>query len=285
MANFSFVILRSKPNSEGKFQIKMRVNHNSVVKYVNTKIFVKENEFKDGFVVRTPDREFLNTQLRKIYNTYFDRYNHIDYADMLSCSQLITLLKEGGENKNRTFDDIYDEYISTMDETRAKSIKLYELASRKFSEFCGKGFILAHLTPVRVNNYITHLTKCNLSSTAINIYLTLLKVVVNYAEKMQYVEFSVNPFVTAKIPSAKKRDTYITVEQLRRIRDAHIDSYNVNACRDIFMLTYYLAGMNLIDMIQYDFRRTDEIDYVRTKTRNTKNGENLAHPIYQVIDD
>ena len=274
MANFSFIILKSKQNSDGNFQIKLRVYHNSEVKYVNTGICVKKNELNNGWVVKRPDREFLNTQLRKIYNTYFDRYNKVEYADMLSCSQLISLLKEGGENKNRTFDDIYEEYVSQMDATRAKSIKLYNLASRKFSEFCGEGFILAHLTPIRVNNYITYLKNTKLSPTSINIYITLLKVIVNYAVKMQYVEFSVDPFVTAKVPSAKKRDTYITVEQLRRIRDAEIDKYNVRTCRDIFMLTYYLAGMNLVDMLQYDFRKTDEVDYVRMKTRNTKAGEN-----------
>lgn len=35
--------------------------------------------------------------------------------------------------------------------------------------------------------------------------------------------------------------------------------------RDIFMLTYYLAGMNLVDMLDYDFRNTDEIYYVRKR--------------------
>lgn len=42
------------------------------------------------------------------------------------------------------------------------------------------------------------------------------------------------------------------------------------------MLTYYLAGMNLVDMLAYDFR-TDEINYIRTKTRNTKTGIILHH--------
>ena len=35
---------------------------------------------------------------------------------------------------------------------------------------------------------------------------------------MRYVEYKVDPFITATIPSAKKRDTYITVEQLKIIQ-------------------------------------------------------------------
>lgn len=70
---------------------------------------------------------------------------------------------------------------------------------------------------------------------------------------MRYVEYKVAPFITASIPSAKKRDTHITVEQLKIIRDMVPDKYNVSVVRDIFMLTYYLAGMNLVDMLAYDF--------------------------------
>ena len=40
------------------------------------------------------------------------------------------------------------------------------------------------------------------------------------------------------------------------------------------MLTYYLAGMNLVDILAYDFR-TDEINYIRKKTKNTKEGDSL----------
>lgn len=92
---------------------------------------------------------------------------------------------------------------------------------------------------------------------------------------MRYVEYKVDPFITASIPSAKKRDTHITVEQLKIIRDMVPDKYNVSVVRDIFMLTYYLAGMNLVDMLAYDFR-TNMVDYIRIKTRNTKDGDRLT---------
>ena len=91
---------------------------------------------------------------------------------------------------------------------------------------------------------------------------------------MKYVEYKVDPFITAKIPSAKKRETQITIEEIITIRDIELPHYNLNVTRDIFMLTYYLAGMNLVDMLDYDFR-TDEINYIRKKTRNTKDGDSI----------
>ena len=91
---------------------------------------------------------------------------------------------------------------------------------------------------------------------------------------MRYVTYDIDPFITARIPSAQKRETQITVEELKTIRDANLEHYNLNVTRDIFMLTYYLAGMNLVDILAYDFR-TDEINYIRKKTKNTKEGDSL----------
>jgi integrase len=36
------------------------------------------------------------------------------------------------------------------------------------------------------------------------------------------------------------------------------------------MLSYYLAGINLIDLLSYDFRNKKIMEYIRTKTRNKK---------------
>ena len=88
---------------------------------------------------------------------------------------------------------------------------------------------------------------------------------------MRYVTYDIDPFITARIPSAQKRETQITVEELKTIRDANLEHYNLNVTRDIFMLTYYLAGMNLVDILAYDFR-TDEINYIRKDQKHQRGG-------------
>lgn len=41
---------------------------------------------------------------------------------------------------------------------------------------------------------------------------------------------------------------------------------------DIFMLIYYFVGMNLVDMLDYNFKNIDEVNYIRRKIRNIKEG-------------
>lgn len=278
MANLFITIVPTKVLANGQHKIRIAVSHNWDTRYIPTNIVIDSlNEFKNGKIVKRSDKELLNAKLKRIYDTYYERCESIEYADSLTCTQLIKIITSpiNGE-QHRKFEDIVEEFLSQIDEDdREKTHKLYKLAAKHFIRFTGPGALMEHITPIRINNYLTHLRKSKLSPTSIKIYITLLKVIINYAIKMRYVEYKVDPFVTASIPSAKKRDTHITVEQLKIIRDMVPNQYNVSVVRDIFMLTYYLAGMNLVDMLAYDFR-TDIVDYIRIKTRNTKDGDRLT---------
>lgn len=261
----------------GKHTIRVAVCQNGKTRYIPTKFSVNdEKDFRNGKVIKGNDKDIINMKIRRELNRYEERCENIPYIDTLTCSQLVAILKSPvmGE-KHRTIDDVREEFLQQIDEgERAKSHKLYKLAVDKFADFAGHSSLMEQITPVRINSYIMYLNKSKLSPTSVNIYITLLKVFINYAVKNRYVEYEVNPFITAKIPRAKKRDTFITVEQVKRIRDARIGEHNLSVVRDIFMLTYYLAGMNLVDILDYDFRHMDVVDYVRRKTRNTKEGEN-----------
>lgn len=277
MATFSVVILPAKKMANNKHKIRIMVSHNSQTRYIVTDITLNSiDELKNGRVVKRDDKDILNLKIKKLFDMYFGRYMEIETADALTCTQLIKMISKPllGE-KHRKVEDVVDEYLSQIDkDDREKSHKLYKLAANKFLEFTGPGSLMEHITPIRINQYIIYLTKSKLSSTTINIYITLLKVIINYAIKMKYVNYEVDPFVTAKIPAAKKRETQITVDELKAIRDTDFSAYNLNVTRDIFMLTYYLAGMNLVDMLSYNFKN-EQIEYVRKKTAHTKDGDSL----------
>lgn len=260
-----------------KHTIRIAVSHNGKTRYIPTMYSVdSEKDFRNGKVIKGNDKDFVNMKLRRELNRYEERCENIPYIDTLTCSQLVSILKSPvmGE-KHRTIGEVCEEFLGQIDEEdRAKSYKLYKLAVGKFVDFAGEASLMEQITPVRINAYVMYLNKSKLSQTSVNIYITLLKVFINYAVKNRYVEYEVNPFITAKVPRSKKRDTFITVEQVRMIRDSYPDTHSLCVLRDIFMLTYYLAGMNLVDILEYDFRHADVMDFVRKKTRNTKEGEN-----------
>ena len=239
----------------GKHKIRIALSHNLATRYIPTNIIIDaENEFKNGKVVKRPDKDILNAQLKKIYDMYYERCMKIEYANTLTCTQLIKMITKPitGE-RNRKFEDIVEEFLSQIDEEdQTKTYKLYKLAANRFLQFTGPSSLMEHITPVRINNYLNSLKREKLSGTTINIYTTLLKVIINYAIKMRYVEYKVDPFVTAKIPSSRKRDTYITVEQLKKIRDMEPRKYNESvSCYNT--LTRKLDTLKKIADIKHDF--------------------------------
>lgn len=70
----------------------------------------------------------------------------------------------------------------------------------------------------------------------------------------------------------------LTIDELKTIRDMEIPKYNIGIVRDIFMLSYYLGGINLIDMLDIDFRK-DRIEYYRRKTKNKKTVKVKPHSL------
>ena len=280
MANFFITIVPTLKLKNGKHTIRIAVTHSGQTRYIPTDVVIdNDSEFKNGKIVKRPDKTALNLKLIKTLNTYEERAERIQYIDVLSCSQLVQMLKGPaiGE-KHRTFADIANEFLSQIDDTENKnSHRLYNQIIKRYLAYAGEQTIMEQITPLRINDYIRTLQKTKLSQTSINIYITHLKVIINYAKKLRYVNFEVDPFITAKIPPAKKRDTFITVEQVRRIRDAELTTHNMYVLRDIFMLTYYLAGMNLVDILEYNFMNKTEIKYIRKKTRNTKEGDSVVN--------
>ena len=89
----------------------------------------------------------------------------------------------------------------------------------------------------------------------------------NISRKM--CKYEDDPFEYVQLPSANVREFNLTIDELKAIRDLNAPKYNIMVARDIFMLSYYLEGMNLVDILQVDFRKP-YIEYYRTKTKNKK---------------
>ena len=62
---------------------------------------------------------------------------------------------------------------------------------------------------------------------------------------MNYVSYSIHPFVLFKMPASNVRELDLSIDELKRIRDVRLLKPSLSMVRDIFMLTYYLGGINL----------------------------------------
>ena len=154
------------------------------------------------------------------------------------------------------------------DRSKKKTALLYRTALDKcveFSEGAPLGFdTITYSWLVRFQSWMT---QCGLSQNTQVIYFQCIRKVFNEAINEEIIPMDTYPFRKFKFRKERTRKRSLTIDQLRRLRDypclPQYDEY-----RDMFMLIFYLGGINMIDLA-YAERITDDgyIDYRREKTR------------------
>lgn len=273
MAIINSTIFKNKPLKNGKFMVYISVAHQSVTKFITTGIEIDgEHQLKNNRIIKHPNSELLTIKLRNIIDRYEHELLEID-SSIYSCSELVSFLKhKKSAIRGNTITSTLESYITTLD--RPKSIKAYTLAVSRFTKHMKGDAVLSAITPHDIQSYHNKLMDDKVSPTTINIYMTQLKIIIDYAKKLKIVKYKVDPFEVYKKPQSAIRDLDISVNEIRRIRDLKTDIYPLKVTRDIFMLGYYLAGINITDLIDYNFKGKKQIQYVRKKTEHTKTGNN-----------
>lgn len=266
MATLNAVILPAKVLKGGLHKVRISLAHNATTRYLPTSIMVNSvSEFKNGRVVKRADASILNTKLRGIIQKYQDMIDSIEYIDGMTCSEVIYILKNFKTTKNLTLGDIYKEYIETSDikdSTKAD----YKIKWNKIKTHISESFLISNISRATIINFDTFLRK-ELNDSSRLMYMGFLSTLIKYAIKCGYVQYKIYPFNGYKWPAYEIGDTWLSVDEIKAIRDVSSDNPNIMLCRDIFMLSYYLGGINIVDLLNIDFNKNkDNIKYIRTKT-------------------
>lgn len=273
MVTINATLIKGKTRKSGRSTVYISVAHKGVTKFITSGIEVDgEYQLVNNKIIRCQDAELLSLKLKSIIDRYEKEIMDID-TNLYSCEEIVGILKHKGKKKfGNTIVSVLDIYTESLE--RPKSIRLYTLSVKRFTKFMGGDVSLSAITTHDIQRYHNRLMSDNVSSTTINIYMTLLKIIIDHAIKLKMVKYNVHPFEVYKKPQSSIRDLDISVKELRRIRDLETDNYALRVTKDIFMLSYYLAGMNIADMLEYNFKGKKQIQYIRKKTEHTKTGNN-----------
>ncbi len=270
MAVLNAVIVPAKALTNGRHKIRISVAHNGETRYIVTSIIIdSENEFKNGRIVKRPDASILNTKIRGILQQYQTTLDEIGYINGLTCSEVVFQLKNAENYKHRTLLSIYNEYMETA-RIKPKTINCYKSIWSTISKHLDSKLLVEHITYgtiLGLEKYLHEERKLKPSSVRIN--LLFLYVLINYAKKCGYVYYRKDPFNGYELPPRGIRESWLSVEEIKKVRDIEITKPNLQKCRDLFMLSYYLGGINAADLVRINFKeQSDTIHYIRKKTED-----------------
>lgn len=273
MTTLKLAVVPAKVLKNGKHKIRIAIGHKRVTKYLVTRFVVDSpDNLQDGQVVNVPDASRINVKLRNLLNAYEDALDRIN-ANSYTCAQLVDYLSNIRQGST-TFADAADSYIADLiKEGRRSTADLYRRTCNYFADFTGRNLMLEGVTPRTVKDFDLHLRDRGLNPVTRGTHLVHIKAIINRAIRDKKVVYYTHPFEYYEKPEGNVRELDISVEDVRRIRDADVKEKSLRVGRDLFMLSYYLGGINLVDLMQINFKGRITIEYVRQKSKNTKRGD------------
>lgn len=275
MATLSIGFIKSKPNTDGSFPLKIVINALSKSAYISTRYRIDSlKQWKDGKVVKHPDADYINKQLKKLLWEYEAIYDAMPNPNVPAAEIRQYLISQ--HRKSDSLKDYAEAYIERLEKEGRKSYAQNMGYTLKYLIECfNECMKLQQFTPTTLTMFEKHLREGGSSDTTINIRMSHLKALLNAAANDGVVEYKVFPFRNYKIPAKAVRDICISKGELRRLREAEFSGVSERrhtVARDLFMLSFYFAGINLTDLM--DARLDgDTIIFVRKKTAAKKQGE------------
>lgn len=276
MATLKLTIFKAKVLKNGKHKIRIALCHKGETCYILTRYLIdSENQFKNGLIQKRPDASMMNMHLRSLLNAYQEKLNEVQNQSMYTCRQLKDIISRNVRtSESSTFKSVSTEYIKELIlDGRDKYASIIRLSEKYFCEFLRGDIALMDITPELIAGFSKFLkrNKC-LSVATEGTVMRHIKVIINQGVKRRMVNYSVHPFIDYIIPASPVREIDISLEAFNRIRLATPKEKKYHVAHDLFCLSFYLRGINLIDLLQIDFRDTEVLEYVRTKTKNTAIG-------------
>lgn len=285
MATLKLTIFKAKVLKDGRHKIRIAVCHKQETCYIVTRFIIDNlSQFKDGQVVKRADASIINTKLRSMMNDLQNKLDEINHQSLYSCKQIKDMLVSELDSRgkqNVTYQKACSDFITDLkSEGRESYAVLIERSCRYFTEFTRGEIPMSDITPNMIEGFSRYLkTKRNIGNTTIGMMMSQIKAVINRNINSGYVRYDIHPFVNKKIPKSPVREVDISLESLNMIRESTPKEKKYIVARDVFMLSFYLGGMNLIDIMNTRFIN-DKVDYVRIKTRlKTETEQHCLLPI------
>lgn len=268
MPTLSLTVLPAKALKDGRNKVRISIAHNSTTRYIVTDVVINSpREWKNGQIVKRDDAAYLNTKLRKKLDEVQRAIDDIQYIEGLSCAEIIEAVTSRKRQACHTLRSAFEEMMEVAD-TKPSTSKIYTYVFNSITRFIPETTKVASLSPLAVKRYIK--ARSDLSQSSLQLHVCLLGRILNYCQQNRYTDFRTLPTSRCIKQTTVVRQSWLTPDQVRFIRDYRSSEKWCERFRDLFMLTYYLGGINTADLCSINFNECSKtIKYVRKKTERT----------------
>lgn len=294
MPTFKTVIHPRYKKADGVFRVKIRITHNKQSRYIQTCYYASSSEVNEKFDFKRGTSYVRDTmpiidEYRKICNKCADK------IETMNVDQIVELIKNYKEDENFKLDFIAfgRRHIQQLrDNDHKGNADMYQCALNAFVRFLRRNKIdINKITSRVVKQFITFLENekpragHKKGRRSPSLYCATLKALHNVAkaeyndEDIGVIRIPLSPFSRTKVPPIPRTEKKpMTLEQLRAVFNVPDDDtfqrrgdYNIrNLGRDIGLLSFFLIGINTVDLYNCTGIQNGRLIYNRTKTKNRR---------------
>jgi hypothetical protein len=288
MATFKAVVYADNKKKDGTYNVKIRITHKRQTRKLSTNTFVSSVDITKNLNIKNQN---IKDNLKDLIDKYYGYVSDVGcIADAMTVDEIVKYIKERTENeytgKNRSvsFFGYADKMIGRMcSEGRRSTAGNYRIMLNSLNKFAGDKITFSDINVTFLNKYEEFLRSGKTGPRGLSLYMGLIRAVFNEAirELNDYEQDKIlikgNPFTKYKIkaePPTEKRSIPIDkICGICRLPDTELKRENF--ARDLFMLSFYLIGMNTVDLYNCDSYKDGRITYNRKKTSTRRDDKAL----------
>ena len=261
MLAVSVILDKRRRKKDGTFPVKIRYSWKGHTLYYNTGISVREENFRDGLITGTRTARIYNALLsERVKAVELLLIDHeVRQMDHRAVKALVDeTLTEATEPLSVTDDPaslvaVYEAYLERPVSEKTKTCM--RVMMNKLSGYTDTSRLLVkEIDLAFLQDFQDYLTRDGLSVNGIGNYMRNIRTLYNLAIDRGVASLEDYPFRRFRIKRGRTLHRDLTLTELIRIRDYDPETEYTGRkplafCRDMFMLSFYLCGLNIADLV------------------------------------
>lgn len=261
MAKLTITLDSRRANKDGMYPIKLQLTNNRTNTTISTGFCSTQAAFigKIGLIVSKslPMADRINSEVQRQYIdaltllNELERKVNIEHASASTIKEHLERMANLSPMEEMSFTATIKQYI---EQCRAKkTAQGYAYASDLLHSYMKKDDVFFEDITYSLLDSFDRWMERN-KGMAINsrsIVFRNIRTVFNYAIKNDYISQNLYPFKKFEIKRAKKEKDFLTLKEMKDLVSLELKG-ELQQARDYFMLSFYLCGINPIDLYQLD---------------------------------
>lgn len=287
MATFKAEVYAHQKKQDGTYNIKIRVTQNQRKRYLATPWYVTKDDLTRSLKLKNQKYVDLAEDLIRTYRNRCDLLG--TRIKSMTVDEVVAFIEKPKEVERWDLDivEYTRQHIRRLQETgHDGNAQTYKVAINSLVKFLGRDKVsISEVTVKMLKSWVSWILdqKTCKAGFAPHNYISRLRAIHNMAKKefndedAGIIRIPNSPFSHIDIPKEpvpEKRA--LTIEQMRKILDLpyksspYPNTNRYNFALDMFILSFALVGMNLVDLYYCENLNDGRITYERTKTKNRR---------------